>query len=160
MNWTVSGSDASGEYLRSHLKPGYIYQFDSGKESLSKMVDFVAFAIDKGYRCVTVNELLGFEPNSCTEPTDSILSRTLPAPEPYETVYVDHKIGDRAWQVLLIQTRLSELGYLLPDDADGIFGEGTSAAISQFQARCGMLGTGVATAETQERLFASDAPVK
>lgn len=158
--WTVSGTDASGEYLRSHLKPGYIYQFDSGKESLSKMVDFVAFAIGKGYRCVTVNELLGLEPNSCTEPADSIMSRTLPVPEAYENVYVDHKIGDRAWQVLLIQTRLSELGYLLPDDADGIFGEGTSAAISQFQARCGMLGTGVASVETQERLFASDAPVK
>ena len=160
VNWAVSGSALSSDSLHNRLNPGYIYQFDFDNESLTKLLSFMEFAIERGYRCVTVNELLGFPANSCVESEESILSRTLPLPEDYDTIYVDHKIGDRAWQVLLIQTRLGELGYLDPSGADGIYGEGTSSAISQFQVQCGLLGTGVATAETQEILFSANAPAK
>lgn len=160
VNWAVSGTTRSSDALFNRLEPGYIYQFDSDKESLEKMVSFVKFAIERGYRCVTVNELLGLPANECTDPEEAILAQSLPLPEAYAPAYVDHKIGDRAWQVLLIQSRLGELGYLDPEGADGIYGEGTSSAISQFQVQCGLLGTGVATAETQEMLFSADAPAK
>ena len=72
---------------------------------------------------------------------------------------VEMRLGDRSWQVLLIQQRLEALGYLAAGSADGVFGDGTSSAISQFQAVSGLLGTGVASTETQNRLFADDAPV-
>lgn len=160
VNWAVSGSVLSSDTLHNRLNPGYIYHFDFDNESLTKLLSFMEFAIDRGYRCVTVNELLGFPANRCVEPEEAILSRILPLPEAYDPIYVDHKIGDRAWQVLLIQTRLGELGYLDPEGADGIYGEGTSSAVSQFQVQCGLLGTGVATAETQEILFSDEAPAK
>ena len=125
---------------------------------MKKMISFMKFAQEQGYRMVTLNELLGYEENAYQPAQESILTQTLPMLEDYENVYVQLKVGDRAWQVFLIQSRLVELGYLAADGADGVFGESTSSAISKFQAQCGLMGTGVATTQTQIELFADDAP--
>ena len=158
VTWSVSGPDLTAEELKQALAPGKIYLFNSTEEDVQKLAELVQFAATRGYRMVTLNELLGYEENAYTDPETSILSKTMPLLENYEPLPMTHQIGDRAWQVLLIQKRLAELGYLSEEGADGVFGEGTSSAVSAFQVNCGMLGTGVATTETQLRLFADDAP--
>ena len=158
VTWSVSGPDLTVEELKQSLAPGKIYLFNSTEDDVKKLIEFVQFAATGGYRMVTLNELLGYEENAYTDPETSILSQTMPLLENYEPLPMTHQIGDRAWQVLLIQKRLAELGYLSEEGADGVFGAGTSSAVSAFQVNCGLLGTGVATTETQLRLFADDAP--
>lgn len=158
VTWTVSGTDSSLDKLQTGISPGNIYLFNSTEDDVKKMISFMKFAQEQGYRMVTLNELLGYEENACQPAQESILTQTLPMLENYENVYVQLKVGDRAWQVFLIQSRLVELGYLAADGADGVFGESTSSAISKFQAQCGLMGTGVATTQTQIELFADDAP--
>ena len=66
--------------------------------------------------------------------------------------------SDAAWAVALVQNRLSQLGYLPEDSADGVFGEGTATGVRLFQAQIGRAASGVADVKTQEALFAIDAP--
>ena len=54
-----------------------------------------------------------------------------------------------------VQARLHELGYLR-EQADGIFGERSEAALKQFQQLNELQATGIADAETLERLFSDD----
>ena len=158
ITWSASGPDLTAEELKQSLSPGNIYLFNSTEDDVKKMIELMQYAAARGYRMVTLNELLGYDENSYADPETSILSQTMPLLENYEPLMLSHQIGDRAWQVLLIQNRLAELGYLCEDGADGVFGAGTSSAVSAFQVNCGMLGTGVASTETQMRLFADDAP--
>ena len=72
--------------------------------------------------------------------------------------YYFMKPGDCTWATNLLQRRLTQLGYLPEDTADGVFGSGTAAALSAFQAKLGLVATGAADVETQEKLFAKDAP--
>ena len=62
------------------------------------------------------------------------------------------------WATNLLQRRLIELGYLPSGSADGVYGSGTAAALSAFQAKLGMAATGAADVVTQEKLYADDAP--
>lgn len=54
-----------------------------------------------------------------------------------------------------MQKRLIELGFL-SDDADGIYGDNTAKAVSDFQTAEGLPATGKADVETQTRLFGED----
>lgn len=160
VTWTAAASDYAAEDLCATLAPGNIYLFSTKSEDLEKLAVFLPYAQEQGYRFATLNELLGYEDNVITPIEGDILSQTLPALEKTDAVYTEQKLGDRTWQVYLIQSRLAELGYLPSDGADGMYGYSTSAAVSEFQAGCGLLGTGVADAATQTRLFAADAPAK
>jgi len=156
VNWTASSVNSDLDKLQKSLGPGAIFQFTSSAEDVEKMIALMKIADDQGYRMVTLSELLGGGANTLTpvEDVNAILTQTLPVLRSYEPVYIPHQIGDRSWQVYLIQSRLSELGYLEPGSADGIYGNGTSSAVSRFQADSGLMGTGVATTETQRALFA------
>ena len=160
VNWTKSASGNDADALCAALKPGGIYAFTTSNEDLAKLGAFMQYASGRGYRFVTVNALLGFEENALTAAEDNILSRTLPAPKYDGPLYVEQRLGDRAYQVYLIQQRLAALGYLPADGADGVFGDSTGAALCEFQAASGLLASGVATTETQARLFADDAAAK
>lgn len=66
------------------------------------------------------------------------------------------KKGDQGDDVLALQKRLDELGYMfLP--CTGEFGDGTEQAIKDFQYLNGMTVTGIADSETQAKLASSDA---
>ena len=158
VTWSVVAADNDLDGLKQSLKPGNIYLFSSSEEDVKKLIEFVKYAARRGYRMVTLNELLGYEENACTDPEESILTQTMPLLENYEPLMLTCQTGDRSWQVLLIQSRLAELGYLSADGADGVFGASTSSAVSAFQVNSGLMGTGVATTETQLRLFADGAP--
>ena len=65
--------------------------------------------------------------------------------------------GDKSNEVLDMQNRLWELGFLL-DDRDGNFGSKTQTAVKMFQQAAGLSITGIADGETLARLYADDAP--
>lgn len=71
--------------------------------------------------------------------------------------YVTLEKLDSGVQVLYLQQRLIELGYLT-GSADGDFGSRTETAVKAFQKQAGLEQTGKATAETQTLLFSSVAP--
>lgn len=66
------------------------------------------------------------------------------------------KKGDTSEDVLRLQNRLDELGYMFVN-CTGEFGDGTEQAIRDFQYLNGMEVTGLADAATIEKLFSSDA---
>jgi len=79
-----------------------------------------------------------------------------PTPEPEKT-YATLSKGDKSDAVLELQNRLFELGFLL-DDRDGAFGSKTQTAVKLFQQAAGLEATGIADNDTQQRLYADDAP--
>ena len=76
-----------------------------------------------------------------------------PTPEPYTTLAK----GATGPAVTNLQARLSELGYLT-SAIDGDYGNKTKTAVQKFQEKAGLKATGIADVETQEKLFAPDAP--
>ena len=68
------------------------------------------------------------------------------------------KEGDKNEDVKKLQQRLIELKYLT-GKADGVFGSGTTKAVTAFQMAAGITCDGIAGITTQEKLYASSAPV-
>lgn len=75
-----------------------------------------------------------------------------------ESVMEELKRGSRGKQVTELQKRLIELGYLRHSGADGDFGKMTATAVSNFQYATDRDVTGIADIETQQAIFAEDAP--
>ena len=111
----------------------------------------------QGYEMVTMNELFGYEPNAMEDGVN-VLAEDMPELKNKDVPYYFMKTGDCTWATNLLQRRLIELGYLSEGNADGVFGSGTAAALSAFQAKLGLAATGAADVITQERLYAKDAP--
>lgn len=70
--------------------------------------------------------------------------------------YVELEKGDIGYEVVVLQTRLKELGYYSKDIVDN-FGSGTFNAIRNFQRQNGLKANGIASAGDQQALFASAA---
>ena len=66
------------------------------------------------------------------------------------------KFGDEGDDVLRLQYRLQELGYLFVNPT-GLYAEGTEQSVKDFQLLNGMLVTGVADEETLALLFSDEA---
>lgn len=81
-----------------------------------------------------------------------------PAPTAEPSVnYNSLSKGDESNEVLKLQNRLYELGFL-NDDRDGAYGSKTQTAVKLFQEAAGINASGIADSETQQRLYADDAP--
>ena len=76
-----------------------------------------------------------------------------------DTVYETLREGDQGDDVLALQSRLDELGYL-DTDYDGHFGEYTASCLRDFQRDNGLEETGIADQDTQRRLFSQVARAK
>ncbi len=74
----------------------------------------------------------------------------------YKELSVGSKDGVGEWTVYSLQLKLRELGYL-ESLADGVYGNGTAAAVKEFQKDYGLEATGVADPITQEVLFSLEA---
>ncbi len=72
--------------------------------------------------------------------------------------YKSLRLGNTGLAVQALQTRLHELGYYSAG-VSGIFDSDTEQAVRRFEQSFGTMQTGVATAELQARLFATDALV-
>ncbi len=88
--------------------------------------------------------------------TITVQSNT-PEPTQVPQTYNTLSRGDENNEVMQLQVRLYNLGYL-QGDRDGVFGSKTATAVSLFQQTVGLEVTGRADNETQVRLFADDAP--
>ncbi|MEA4999969.1 MAG: peptidoglycan-binding domain-containing protein [Candidatus Limiplasma sp.] len=64
--------------------------------------------------------------------------------------------GDQGYEVIALQTRLSELGYYQKKVVDN-FGSGTFSALKAFEKANALKADGKASVEDQKALFASDA---
>ena len=169
VGYTYSYNGNTVESLVGTLKSGNIYQFDMTQKSLKVFEGFIAEASRKGYRLVTINELFGMEANQM-DGSLTIDTQELPTMDDYQASYYDLKLGYRTNSVIALQKRLIELGYLrtfkneagerVNATADGMYGSSTSVAVSELQAKVGIPATGNADVETQQRLFAEDAPRK
>ena len=90
--------------------------------------------------------------------TVELQERLFAADAPEYVEYEELTVGMTGDQVLALQERLIELGYLRDADAnrDGEFGEGTRSAVINVQQAMGLIGDdadGVATVEFQTFLF-------
>lgn len=176
LTWSVSGTDFNLEQLKNSLAPGNIYLFNCTKDDVIKLAQFMQFAQNRGYKMVTVNELLGFPENSMTPTDEDIMARQLPALEEYSAPVIEYTDGSRAYGVYELQLMLMEMGYLVDPNAatptpveggtpmptkfldsvaatanlaDGVFGQTTRAGIMNFQAERGLPCTGLASVEMQ-----------
>lgn len=158
-HWTVACSGMDIEKIPGKLTPGGIYFFKSNEEDGQRMYALMKAAKEAGYRMVTLNELFDLPANEYHQVQGSLLSERMPEFKYDATDYYDLYIGDAAWAVALLQNRLTQLGYLPENSADGIFGEGTATGVRLFQAEVGRAASGIADVETQKALFAADAPM-
>lgn len=158
--WTVAASDVSYDDIVQTLQPGAVYYFKTNEEDYEKLELLMKTAKKAGYEMLTLNELFGYEANSCEAVEGSVLSETLPLLENYDGAYYTLKSGYSTWAVYLMQERLCELGYVTEDSIDGVYGDGTLDAVCQFQANNGIAASGMATVETQEILFSDEAVEK
>ena len=157
MGWTINGSMMVEGRIGTNLAPGNIYYFKSNNADLRKMTVLMEEARQQGYEMVTLNELFGYEPNAVEEGVN-VLAEDMPELKDRQIPYYFMKSGDCTWATNLLQRRLIQLGYLPDGSADGVYGSGTAAALSAFQAKLGMAATGAADIVTQQKLFAEDAP--
>jgi len=88
---------------------------------------------------------------------DQLTATPAPTAEPTPAAYKPLKKGSKGDQVLALQNRLKELGYL-GGTADGSYGGGTVTAVKDFQSVAGLSETGEADVDTQAALFADGAP--
>ena len=75
-----------------------------------------------------------------------------------EVVYTSLQKGSSGEEVIKLQTRLTNLGYL-NDTVDGKYGNKTVTAVQLFQKAVGLKQSGIADEETQRLLYAADAPM-
>lgn len=87
------------------------------------------------------------------EPSEEPSAEPSPSPAPEYTALAP---GDESDEVLVMQARLSELGYLTVEYG-GVYGDVTKEAVTAFQQANGLEANGEASVETLEKLFAEDA---
>ena len=152
-DWSISGSNAELQELKNFLQPGAIYLFHTTDRDTKILTQFIPYVASMGYEMVTLNEMFGYEENQVTAYRGR---EEMPIPQAYEEDYRTHKVGDYAYNILLMQDRLRELGLLeMEGESTGYYGKQTAEAISEFQSQKGLPATGVADSATQRLLFES-----
>ncbi|MBQ9902269.1 MAG: peptidoglycan-binding protein [Clostridia bacterium] len=91
-----------------------------------------------------------------TESTGETTLNTTAAIEP--VIYEALSPGQQSDDVMKMQKRLSQLGYLGKKSCTGFYGEYTQKILKIFQEKAGLKQTGIADSETLARLYADDAP--
>lgn len=111
----------------------------------------------------TVNEALENLPPPTPAPTAEPTATPAPTPEPSATPIpapseiISLKKGMKGVDVVNLQARLIELGYLPAGSNDGDYGSGTETAVRDFQQANGLKADGIAGKDTQTRLFSDEA---
>ena len=153
--WSVSGSDMAIENIKASLAPGHIYLFHTTDKDLAKLREFVPYAVSQGYQLVTLNEMFGLPVNEVKPLEGEVTDRELPLIGRYSMNPRTYEVECFAWGAKLIQQKLIELGYM-EGEADAIYGNGTAAAVREFQKDNGLEETGKCDPETQKVLFKDD----
>ncbi len=152
-HWSCAGSTSTEKEIAKALKPGAIYLFHTTTDNdLDKLLNFMPYAVEKGYKLVTLNEMFGYPENE-TRPLNGA-AKDYPVPElqPYSRVYDVYKPTRYSWGVYLLQEKLIELGYM-KGEPDGVYGHDCAKCVKAYQKDHGMEPTGVADVALQEQLF-------
>ena len=96
-------------------------------------------------------------PTPVPTPTPLPTATPTPSPIPMPETVTSLKKGSKGEDVVLLQARLIQLGYLQPGQNDGDFGSGTETAVKAFQTNNDLKSDGIAGQETQSRLFSPEA---
>ncbi|NLB90162.1 MAG: SH3 domain-containing protein [Clostridiales bacterium] len=130
-----------GEYFADDIAAVRAFQRNSGLE-----VDGVA-----GYN----TQVLLYSENAKMAWSEAVVTTS-----PDGSIYQTLRQNDTGDQVMALQNRLIELGYLAQGEADGRYGLKTAEAVVLFQRAHGLLRDGIAGSKTQEQLYASTASAK
>lgn len=90
------------------------------------------------------------------EPSPTAEPSAVPSAEPITEFYEPLTLGDESNDVLAMQTRLAELGFLTAEYG-GVYGEVTAEAVKAFQEKNGLEATGNADETTLTLLFSEEA---
>ena len=149
-DWSVSGSDSSLKHIRRSLSPGQVYLFHCTDSDTKKLKDFIPYAVSEGYRLVTLNELLGIEPNAM----EPLTEEAMPLPRAYDCDFRPVGRGEYTWITVRLQDALREKGYLkMKGQSTGYFGPDTESAVKKWQADHGLPATGIADEATQRSIL-------
>ncbi|HPY94459.1 MAG TPA: peptidoglycan-binding domain-containing protein [Clostridia bacterium] len=99
-------------------------------------------------------------PSPTPGPTPEPTPTPSPSPIPPPAAIVSLKKGSKGVDVVNLQARLIELGYLAPGSNDGDYGSLTEAAVTAFQLANGLKADGIAGQDTQTLLFSNQARPK
>ena len=94
-------------------------------------------------------------PAPTPEPTATPAPTPSPIPPPEQITSL--KKGSKGTEVVNLQARLIQLGYLPAGSNDGSFGTATEEAVKAFQLANGLKNDGIAGRDTQTRLFSPEA---
>ncbi|MBE5808724.1 MAG: hypothetical protein E7317_10360 [Clostridiales bacterium] len=149
-HWAVSGSDSDLKKIRSSLAPGKVYLFHTTDGDTDKLKSFIPYAVEQGYRLVTMNELFGYPDNATSELTE----QAMPEPRPFEYDWRTIVKGEYTWVTVKLQDALRAQGLLKIDgESTGFYGKQTVQAVTDFQRAHGLPATGEADRATQEAIL-------
>ena len=166
--WEVAGEETSADVLKPQEEYGTLSRGSRGEDVRALQQRL----IDLGYLNDDADGIFGpntqyavrlfqtdlvdrgFSVNGVASPElqDLLFSDDAPTYDPCKALYR----GNTGLRVTILQDRLRELGYLA-DGADGIYGARTEEAVALFQQENSLSGSGSATRETLQRLYASGA---
>lgn len=147
--WSQVGSGSSANAIMDNLEPGQIILFHTTDEDLSIISELVPKLRKKGYRMVTLNEMYGLGDNTGDGQRD--WDTVMPLAEFERVPQTLHK-GEYLHDVMLMQEKLSEMGYLTCA-YNGYFGDATEQALKKFQNANGLDTDGICGSETWNALF-------
>ena len=147
--WTQVGLKVSAKYLDNHAQPGNIILYHTTNEDLQQLKELVPRLSREGYTFVTLNELYGLPANETAPLSDH---SQVPALKPYTRFAQILRREDYLHDVLLVQQRLSELGYL-NENYNGYYGKDTESAVRAFQKANGLQADGLCGQATWDALF-------
>lgn len=157
--WTfVNNTTKLGFYERlsgpTNGKVKKCYWLDAREASASKKITFQAksAAGQKTYFYGLTEKaqyVVQGEKNAAQNPPQSY-----PAPQPNNTCSGVYGQGNQGDCVVLIQTKLKQLGYD-PGPIDGIYGSKTTAAVKLFQSKAGITQDGIVGPQTWGKLFST-----
>ncbi len=152
-HWSCAGSTSTEKEIAKALKPGAIYLFHTTTTNdLDKLLSFMPYAVEKGYKLVTLNEMFGYPENETKPLNGEAKDYPVPALQPYSRVYDVYKPTRYSWGVYLLQEKLIELGYM-KGEPDGVYGHDCAACVKAYQKDHGLEQTGVADVALQEQIF-------
>ena len=147
--WSQIGSDATADELMDRIKGGDIILFHTTDQDLETLMQLVPRLYSEGYELVTLNELYGLPENEWSRWKGMEEAEPL---KPYQRVEQTLARGDYVHDVLLMQQRLDELGFM-NGGYNGYFGTKTEAAVRAFQAERGLTADGLCGPATWRALF-------
>ena len=145
------GGDTSMAVLEFQIRNGLQVDGKAGADTNAKLFSSSAVPANDATAQPTATP----DPTTAPDPTSTPVTTATPAPQ-YAIPARTLRSGDTGTDVVTVQARLKELGYY-NGALDGVYGTGTTAAVTAFQLANGLNADGAAGPLTYAVLFGSNA---